>query len=236
MPYEFAEIIGRCETLDAVRTAFGAAIAREGYTASACRSIARTAQGTQTHFYFRDCPPDWASYADARKFAAKSIILAEARRRATPFTWLEATTGRTLTAAEQEVWDSARHRGWRNGFVVPVHGPGGYFACVGMDSTEHDLDLGAPARLRLRMMALIAHEHCQALSAAGSKEDLPQGLSPRELECLRWVAAGKTDWEIGMILSISPTTVKFHVDRTRTKLGARTRAQAVARLALGNHA
>jgi ATP/maltotriose-dependent transcriptional regulator MalT len=40
-------------------------------------------------------------------------------------------------------------------------------------------------------------------------------LSARELECLRWVAAGKTDREIGMILSISATTAKFHVNRAR---------------------
>ena len=49
---------------------------------------------------------------------------------------------------------------------------------------------------------------------------------------MRWVAAGKTDWEIGTILSISATTVKFHVNRARAKLGARMRAQAAARLVL----
>ena len=57
-------------------------------------------------------------------------------------------------------------------------------------------------------------------------------MTAREIECLRWVAAGKTDPEIGEILSISATTVKFHVDGARAKLGARTRAQAVARLVL----
>jgi LuxR family quorum sensing-dependent transcriptional regulator len=35
-----------------------------------------------------------------------------------------------------------------------------------------------------------------------------------------------------MILSISAATVKFYVDAARNKLGARTRAQAVARLVL----
>jgi len=58
-------------------------------------------------------------------------------------------------------------------------------------------------------------------------------LTPRELECIRWVADGKTDWEIGQILSISQSTVRFHLDRARSKLDAKTRAQAVARLVLG---
>ena len=57
-------------------------------------------------------------------------------------------------------------------------------------------------------------------------------LTPRELECMRWVADGKTDWEIGVILSISQSTVRFHLDRVRLKLGAKTRAQAAARLVL----
>src|ERR1044071_2667229 len=73
----------------------------------------------------------------------------------------------------------------------------------------------------------------RALAMTARAEDGPsEPLSARELECMRWVAAGKTDWEIGTILSISGTTVKFHVDRGRAKLGARTRAQATARLVL----
>ena len=35
-------------------------------------------------------------------------------------------------------------------------------------------------------------------------------LSPRELECLKWAAAGKTAWETSIILDISEGTVKFH--------------------------
>lgn len=61
----------------------------------------------------------------------------------------------------------------------------------------------------------------------------PSGaLTARELECMRLIADGKIDREIAAALSISATTVKFHVNAARRKLGARTRAQAVARLVL----
>jgi DNA-binding CsgD family transcriptional regulator len=53
-------------------------------------------------------------------------------------------------------------------------------------------------------------------------------LTPRERECLEWVAGGKTDWEISQILSISEQTVHGYVQNAMTKLNARTRAQAVA--------
>jgi len=81
------------------------------------------------------------------------------------------------------------------------------------------------------MISLLTHERCMALSPF-AQEDKTCELTSRELECLRWVAGGKTDWEISVILSISSATVRFHVDRARVKLGASTRAQAVARVAL----
>ncbi|WP_293475001.1 LuxR C-terminal-related transcriptional regulator [Phenylobacterium sp.] len=56
------------------------------------------------------------------------------------------------------------------------------------------------------------------------------GLTARERDSLRWVAAGKSDWEIAVILGVSQTTVRFHVDNARRKLGAVNRAQAVALL------
>ena len=56
-------------------------------------------------------------------------------------------------------------------------------------------------------------------------------LTDRERDSLAWVAEGKSDWEIAVILGLSESTVRFHVDNARRKLGAVNRTQAVARLA-----
>jgi DNA-binding CsgD family transcriptional regulator len=53
-------------------------------------------------------------------------------------------------------------------------------------------------------------------------------LSERERECMGWVAAGKTDQEIAVLVGLAASTVRFHIDRARRKLGARTRSHAVA--------
>lgn len=53
-------------------------------------------------------------------------------------------------------------------------------------------------------------------------------LSQRETECLQWAARGKTDWEIGQILSLSEKTVNIYIERAKAKYGARSRAQAIA--------
>lgn len=53
-------------------------------------------------------------------------------------------------------------------------------------------------------------------------------LSKREREIVSWVKAGKTNWEISMILNISERTVKFHVQNIERKLEAVNKAHAVA--------
>lgn len=44
-------------------------------------------------------------------------------------------------------------------------------------------------------------------------------LSKRELECLDWIAKGKTAEMVAMILNISPRTIKAHVKNIKRKLG-----------------
>jgi LuxR family quorum-sensing system transcriptional regulator CciR len=52
-------------------------------------------------------------------------------------------------------------------------------------------------------------------------------LSRRELQCLRLVAAGKTDWEIGRILGIATETARQYVKHARHAYDAVSRAQLV---------
>ena len=54
-------------------------------------------------------------------------------------------------------------------------------------------------------------------------------LTQREQEVLRWVYLGKSNLEIGMILGISPLTVKNHVQEILRRLDVQNRAQAVGK-------
>lgn len=69
-------------------------------------------------------------------------------------------------------------------------------------------------------------DRMQALGLS-PEADVKIVLSGRERECLQWIAAGKSDWEIGVILSISEKTVSTHVERVKQKLKVQTRAQAI---------
>lgn len=56
------------------------------------------------------------------------------------------------------------------------------------------------------------------------------GLTAREWDVLGWVAKGKTNAQIGLILAVSPRTVQKHLENIYRKLGVETRTMATARL------
>ncbi len=65
-----------------------------------------------------------------------------------------------------------------------------------------------------------------ALNApAGSLEAL--GITPREAEVLCWVAQGKTNREVGMILGSSARTVQKHLEHIFQKIGVESRTAAI---------
>ena len=58
--------------------------------------------------------------------------------------------------------------------------------------------------------------------------ELPDGLTEREGEVLRLIAAGKSNGEIAKALFVSEATVKTHVNHIFAKTGSRDRAKAIA--------
>ena len=67
-----------------------------------------------------------------------------------------------------------------------------------------------------------------ARRVGGEGAALRLALTEREREVLGFVAGGLTGAEIAERLVLSPETVKSHVHNAMAKLGARTRAHAVA--------
>jgi two-component system nitrate/nitrite response regulator NarL len=60
-------------------------------------------------------------------------------------------------------------------------------------------------------------------------EEPPVLLTPREIEVLGALGNGLTNKELARLLGISPHTVKFHIESLFRKLGAASRAEAVAK-------
>jgi DNA-binding CsgD family transcriptional regulator len=78
-----------------------------------------------------------------------------------------------------------------------------------------------------RILANYFHGHILRINGVNTEQELL--ISARELDCLKWTAAGKTAWEASVILGISERTVRFHLNMAREKLKCTTTTQAVAK-------
>ena len=79
------------------------------------------------------------------------------------------------------------------------------------------------AAIQQRLVAAVV----EAASPPGLQPELPDELTPREVEVLKLIAAGFSNAEIADALVVSSATVKTHVNHIFAKTGVRDRAQAV---------
>lgn len=131
------------------------------------------------------------------------------------------------TRAFGPYWEALDEAGIADALCATSYGARGVIASLHLGFGERDID---PAAARATQMAgLMLTERLMEFSG-GLEDDLP-GLSDRERDCLAFMAEGVRDKEIADVIGITEATVRFHIDNARRKLGARNRAQAVARLA-----
>jgi DNA-binding CsgD family transcriptional regulator len=93
---------------------------------------------------------------------------------------------------------------------------------------------GKASRLKVRL--IVWHQTQELLLALEEqRKDFPLdelcalGLTKRETEVLKWVAAGKTNSETATLCAISERTVEKHLERIFEKLGVETRTAAARR-------
>lgn len=119
---------------------------------------------------------------------------------------------------------------------VLVHGteqlPGGssFFAIFGLrdtPSTRHAFFF----ELLLPYLHIGLHRVMVNSDGVGAVlvQNSPRPVTNREIDILRWVKEGKSNYEIGIILGISALTVKNHLQKIYKKLNVQNRVQAVSR-------
>jgi DNA-binding NarL/FixJ family response regulator len=82
-------------------------------------------------------------------------------------------------------------------------------------------------KIQERLVAAVAEQQPPAATAGVADTQLPDDLTPREVEVLKLIAAGLSNAEIAAALVVSEATVKTHINHVFAKTGARDRAQAV---------
>lgn len=99
----------------------------------------------------------------------------------------------------------------------------GLAATVANDKWE---ELKSTSLKDIAILSSYFHNHILRLNGIDTSAEIL--VSARELDCLKWTAAGKTAWEASKILGISERTVRFHLNSAREKMGCANTTQAVA--------
>lgn len=111
------------------------------------------------------------------------------------------------------------------GLVVPIYRGGLPVAAANFGGAKPDT-----SPLTRALLQVVSHAAAErSIELRDGRAPVGNLLSAREAQCLRQVAIGRPDAEIGQLLGISPRTVRFHVDSAKAKLGVSTRIQAVAK-------
>lgn len=121
----------------------------------------------------------------------------------------------------------------RAAIVAPVHLPGSTIGAIVWATERDDMDVAAlfdSHAAALHALALRFITSCD-WAAHGAPVITTQSLTRREIQCLKLAAAGKTDGEIGSILSLAVPTVRFHMKKASSKLGETGRLRTVQRAA-----
>jgi len=81
---------------------------------------------------------------------------------------------------------------------------------------------------RLKEVGLFAAYGASFAESADARTERDFELTERELECLFWIAEGKTSDEIAVILGISRNTINNYITSVMRKTATKTRSEAIA--------
>lgn len=111
-----------------------------------------------------------------------------------------------------------------HGLQVPVFGHAGLIGAMSFGGTA--IDSTVDTRSALTLVAIAAFYAAQRLASPNAPTPIPH-LSDRELEVMRWVASGRRQVDIALMLGLSERTIENHLRRIRKRLGATSTAQAM---------
>ena len=222
---DFVESLDDVDSVDATWASFLAFAHQFGFTHGGLADMPGPHERIEDTTLCLSWPDEWRERYFSQNYIAEDPANLHLVRSNEPYTWNEMLGFPYYNKRQRRIVSEASEFGLTTGLIVPLTGllTGPALVTIAGGS----IDFSTRERAELHLAAIYAHARIRNLS--GRKRVFPQAprLSPRERECLQWVAAGKTDWEISEILSISEKTANSHIERVKRKYGVTTRMQAV---------
>lgn len=171
-------------------------------------------------------PHEWVDHYRKERYVRIDPVIHRSLTSVLPTDWSEFSLhGKKI----QQLFGEAKEFGiGTRGLTFPIRGRLGETALfsiasnMAQDDWEHFKDENLP---EMQMLAFYVHR----LISIPVDLNNPPRLAPREIECLRWSAAGKTSEDISVILNLSPKTIRAYLESARFKLNGLNITHAVAK-------
>lgn len=221
----FAESATACQDLGQLRALIDDAARELGFDYFALLHHSSLGPSGAARIRIDNYPEAWVEELRSRDLVPHDPVHLASRKTSSGFAWQDISSIIRLGYRHKAILTRSGYYGIGAGFTVPANVPG-----EPSGSCSFAVRAGAELPLQRLMCAELIGAH--AFRAARRIANLPQPkdrphLSRREIECLRLLASGKTDWEAATILGISVETVRKYVKRARAAYDVVTRTQLV---------
>jgi DNA-binding CsgD family transcriptional regulator len=204
-----------------LKNIFLSAMRAEGYENAV---FARAQNKRLVSIPWSEFPPGYLDTYQARQWDRIDPVVQHVQTARGLFRWADANGGGSFSRAQRSFFEECRELGVHSGITIPMRGPARESDLISLSFRER----GAPASDRTAYIYMLCVQYWLRFCEIADRRDVARvSLTSQELECLKWCKEGKTNWEIGEILSISQKTVEFHVGNAMRKLGAGNRITAV---------
>lgn len=176
-------------------------------------------------FLINNYVQQWRARYDEAQYLRIDPSVRKARNSMRPMVWDDA-----FFREAPQLWDEARTFGLRHGWAQACFAPNGAVGLLSLGRSNEPLGRTELRRKEPVLRCLVNAMH-QALSEYVARTPLQfaRGLTRQEVEMLRWAADGKSAPQTATITALSLNTVEWHLKNAALKLGAGSRAAAVAR-------
>lgn len=221
----FAESAESCVDLLHLRTLLGDVARELGFHYFALLDHASLRRNYVGLIRIDNYPESWVRELVASNHAGDDPVHLASRRTNIGFGWCELGRLIRLDPHHKHVLARSAHFGLGSGFTIPANVPGEPSASCSF-AVQADRELPAHRLHCAELIGAHALNTARRLRRRAPTSPRPR-LSRRELQCLRLLAMGKTDWEIARILGLSIETAHQYVKRARAAYDAASRTQLV---------
>ena len=170
--------------------------------------------GIRIHNY----PEEWAHWFDERKLGVTDPVHRASQRSSAGFLWHDMKPLAGERREDEMILGEALRHGIGDGLTVPAHIPGDAHGSVSF-AWKPGIAANADALQFARMIGGAAFDAARQIGNPALARIAPR-LTDRQRECLIWAAKGEPVWKIGLILGLSPDTVREHLRNARQRYEA----------------